>query len=113
MTKRLLCHVADVPENGLKECEAEGGLMLVVANAGGRFYGFQALCPHQEVPLCDGLLDGSTLTCHMHLWQWDVRTGAPLGPAERPLQLYELTQEGDAIYLGGEATAPGIGEASS
>ena len=78
MGKRVVCRTADVPENGLKEVEVEGGLKLVVANAGGEFFGFQAACPHQDVPLCEGVFDGSTLTCHMHLWQWDVRTGAPL-----------------------------------
>jgi toluene monooxygenase system ferredoxin subunit len=110
MAKHLVCRVSDVPENGLKECEAEGGLKLVVANAGGEFFGFQAICPHQDVPLCEGLFDGSTLTCHMHLWQWDVRTGSPLGLAEAPLQRYPLTKEGDALYLGGEATALDVGE---
>jgi len=110
MTKRLVCRVAEVPENALKECEAEGGLKLVVANAGGEFFGFQAVCPHQDVPLCEGLFDGSTLTCHMHLWQWDVRTGAPLGIAEAPLQRYALAREGDALYLGGEASALDVGE---
>lgn len=110
MAKRLVCRVADVPENALKECEAEGGLKLVVANAGGEFFGFQAACPHQDVPLCEGLFDGSTLTCHMHLWQWDVRTGAPLGLAEAPLQRYALSRDGDALYLGGEATALDVGE---
>ena len=110
MTKRLVCRAADVPENGLRECEAEGGLRLVVANAGGEFFGFQAVCPHQDVPLCEGLFDGSTLTCHMHLWQWDVRTGAPLGLAEAPLQRYALSRHGDALYLGGEATALDVGE---
>jgi toluene monooxygenase system ferredoxin subunit len=110
MAKRRVCRVADVPENTLKECEAEGGLKLVVANAGGEFVGFQAMCPHQDVPLCEGLFDGATLTCHMHLWQWDVRSGAPLGIAEAPLQRYALAREGDALYLGGESTALDVGE---
>ena len=110
MTRRLVCRVADVPENGLKECEADGGLRLVVANAGGEYFGFQAVCPHQDVPLCEGLFDGSTLTCHMHLWQWDVRTGSPLGIAEAPLQRYPLAMEGDALYLGGEDSALDVGE---
>lgn len=105
-----MCRVADVPENGLKECEAEGGLKLVVANAGGEFFGFQAVCPHQDVPLCEGLFDGATLTCHMHLWQWDVRSGAPLGLAEAPLQRYALAVEGGSLYLGGDATALDVGE---
>ncbi|MGH6884637.1 MAG: cyclic nucleotide-binding domain-containing protein [Geminicoccales bacterium] len=102
--------MAEVPQNGLKQCEAEGGLKLVVANAGGEFFGFQAVCPHQDVPLCEGLFDGQTLTCHMHLWQWDVRTGAPLGIAEAPLQRYALQVEGDSLYLGSETTALDVGE---
>jgi toluene monooxygenase system ferredoxin subunit len=110
MAKRMVCRVADVPENTLKECEAEGGLKLVVANAGGEFVGFQAMCPHQDVPLCEGLFDGATLTCHMHLWQWDVRSGTPQGIAEAPLQRYPLVREGDALYLGGESTALDVGE---
>lgn len=110
MAKRPLCRVADVPENGLKECEAEGGPRLLVANAGGEFFGFQAVCPHQDVPLCEGVFDGATLTCHMHLWQWDVRTGSPLGLAEAPLQRYPLAVEGDSLYLGGESTALDVGE---
>jgi len=110
MAKRLICQVADVPENGLKECETEDGLKLVVANAGGDFVGFQAICPHQEVPLCEGLFDGATLTCHMHLWQWDVRTGEPRGIAEAPLQLFPLAREGDALYLAGDGGALDVGE---
>jgi toluene monooxygenase system ferredoxin subunit len=110
MAKRMVCRVAEVPENTLKECEAEGGLKLVVANAGGEFFGVQAICPHQEVPLCEGMFDGSTLTCHMHLWQWDVRTGAPMGIAEAPLERYPLVREGDALYLGGESSALDVGE---
>jgi len=110
MGKRLVCRVVEIPENGLKECELEGGLKLVVANSGGEFFGFQAICPHQEVPLCEGLFDGSVLTCHMHLWQWDVRTGAPLGIAEAPLQRYPVTVEGDSLYLGGDDSALGMGE---
>jgi toluene monooxygenase system ferredoxin subunit len=110
MAKRMVCRVADVPENTLKECEVEGGLKLVVANAGGEFVGVQAICPHQEVPLCEGMFDGSTLTCHMHLWQWDVRSGAPMGIAEAPLERYALVREGDVLYLGAEQSALDVGE---
>ena len=46
----------------------------------------------------------------MHLWQWDIRTGAPLGLAEAPLQRYPLAVEGDSLYLGGDATALDVGE---
>jgi len=99
MTRPLVCKVADIPENGLKECAVEGGLKLVVANAGGEFFGYQAMCPHQDVALCEGLYDGSVLTCHQHLWQWDIRTGAPIGLAEAPLEGFPVEVEGESIYV--------------
>ena len=109
MTRPLVCRVADIPQNALKECALDGGLRLVVANADGEFFGYQAMCPHQDVALCEGLFDGSTLTCHMHLWQWDIRSGAPMGLAEAPLERYDVTVEGDAIYVGAQG-ALDVGE---
>ncbi len=110
MTKRFVCKVADVPQNGLKEVEAEGGLKLLVASSGGKFYGYQAQCPHQDVALCEGLYDGAVLTCHMHLWQWDITTGTPIGIAEAPLQRYPIAVEGDALVLGPQPSALDVGE---
>ena len=99
MSRKLVCPTADIPENGMKECMAEGGLRLLVANAAGDFFAYQAMCPHQEVALCEGLYDGSVLTCHQHLWQWDIRTGAPIGLAEAPLQFFPVKVEGDNLYV--------------
>jgi toluene monooxygenase system ferredoxin subunit len=39
------------------------------------------------------------LTCHQHLWQWDIRTGAPMGLAEAPLESFSVQVEGDSIYV--------------
>jgi len=110
MTKRILCRVDDVPRNGLKEVEAGGGLKVLVASSGGEFFGYQAQCPHQDVALCEGLYDGSVLTCHMHLWQWDIRTGEAMGIAEAPLQGYPISVEGGDIVLGQQPSALDVGE---
>jgi toluene monooxygenase system ferredoxin subunit len=109
MGKKMICRTSDVPANGLKECEGEGGLKLLVANSGSEYFAVQAICPHQEVPLCEGMYDGTVLTCHQHLWQWDIRTGAPMGIAEAPLERYDVTVEGDAIYVGSQS-ALNVGE---
>jgi len=109
MTRKLICKIAEIPANGLKECEAEGGLKLLVANSGNEYFAVQAMCPHQDVALCEGLFDGSVLTCHQHLWQWDIRTGAPMGLAEAPLERYDVTVEGDAIFVGSQG-ALNVGE---
>ena len=109
MDKKKICMIADIPANGMKECEAAGGLKLLVANSGAEYFAVQPICPHQDVPLCEGLYDGSVLTCHQHLWQWDIRTGAPMGLAEAPLERYDVFIEDGAIYAGSQG-ALNVGE---
>ena len=109
MSKKRVCRVAEIPPNGMKECDAEGGLKLLVANSGTEYFAVQAICPHQEVPLCEGLFDGTVLTCHQHLWQWDIRSGAPMGIAEAPLERFDVTVEGDAIFVDAQG-ALNVGE---
>jgi len=97
--KTMVCRVADVPANGMKECVVECGQKVLIANSGENYFAYQAMCPHQEVPLCEGLYDGNVLTCHQHLWQWDIRTGAPMGLAEAPLEFYNVEVADGAIYV--------------
>jgi toluene monooxygenase system ferredoxin subunit len=99
MHKRFVCPREQIPANGMIQCEAEDGLKLLVANAGHDYFAYQAMCPHQDVPLCEGLYDGAVLTCHQHLWQWDIRTGAAIGLAEAALESFSVQVEGDSIYV--------------
>jgi toluene monooxygenase system ferredoxin subunit len=96
---RKVCEVSEVPENGMKEFALEGAPAILVVNAGADFFAFQAQCPHEAVPLEQGIHDGSVLTCLEHLWQFDLRTGAPLGDAETGLDGYRLKQEEGALHV--------------
>jgi toluene monooxygenase system ferredoxin subunit len=51
------------------------------------------------VSLAEGLYDGSVLTCHQHLWQWDIRSGSPIGLAEMPLECFKVEMDNDSIYV--------------
>jgi toluene monooxygenase system ferredoxin subunit len=95
MDRKPLCRTAEVPVNTIKQFDK-----VCVINAGDRFFACQAACPHEGIALCDGVFDGDVLTCLEHLWQWSLRSGGePRGLAERPLEMYELELEGDALYL--------------
>ena len=51
------------------------GLELALCNVGGQYYCVQNECPHSYGPLGDGTLEGSTLTCPIHAWEFNVVTG--------------------------------------
>jgi toluene monooxygenase system ferredoxin subunit len=100
MARVPLCKVADVPVNGVKELQTPTGAKLCVVNAGDSFFACQASCPHEGVALCEGVFDGDVLTCLEHLWQWSLRAGGdPRGLAEKPLEMFPVEIEGDAVYL--------------
>jgi toluene monooxygenase system ferredoxin subunit len=75
------------------------GLSVLIAHTGDGFVAFQALCPHEAIPLEQGMLDGSTLTCLEHMWQFDIKTGAPLGDALEGLRGYPLKEEHGQLYI--------------
>jgi (2Fe-2S) ferredoxin/nitrite reductase/ring-hydroxylating ferredoxin subunit len=89
---------ADVRANGMKEFSVDGVGVLVV-HTGAGFAGFQALCPHEAIPLEQGICDGSVLTCMEHMWQFDLKTGGPLGDALEGLRRYEVKEERGELYI--------------
>jgi nitrite reductase/ring-hydroxylating ferredoxin subunit/(2Fe-2S) ferredoxin len=93
-----VCRSDEVPVNGMKEFPVNGTQVLVVRLADG-FVACQALCPHEAVPLEQGVCDGATLTCLEHLWQFDLRTGAPMGDAQEPLMTYPAKEERGEVYV--------------
>lgn len=99
MNKVHVCKTSDIPSDGMRTYEAAGGLKVLIANAGDSYYAYQSTCPHQDVCLGEGFYDGSLLTCHQHLWQWDIATGEARGLAEAPLQGYEVKVEEGEIFV--------------
>jgi toluene monooxygenase system ferredoxin subunit len=89
----------------MKQFDLEGGPSVLIVNADGQLHAYQAYCPHEAVKLEDGVHDGSVLTCLEHMWQFDVKTGAPLADADTGLQAYRLKDEGNALHVWvGEST---------
>jgi toluene monooxygenase system ferredoxin subunit len=82
----------------MKQFSVEGIDVLMV-NAGDAFVACQAMCPHEAVPLEQGIHDGSTLTCMEHMWQFDLKTGGPLGDAQEGLKEYRLKEEHGDLYI--------------
>jgi 3-phenylpropionate/trans-cinnamate dioxygenase ferredoxin subunit len=53
-----------------------GGLEIVLFRVGNEIFAVENLCPHQQYSVFhQGVLDGYTITCPMHAWSFDVRSG--------------------------------------
>ncbi len=90
--------VTEVPEGGGMTVEA-AGRQIALFNAGGKFFAIDNTCKHRGGPLGEGELDGTTVTCPWHGWEYDITTGVNLDDASVKLGCYPVKVEGDDILI--------------
>jgi toluene monooxygenase system ferredoxin subunit len=94
-----LCSADEVSSEHLTVVTIQG-VRVLVTRVGDEFVAFPPLCPHMAEPLeTSGVCADGTLTCTKHIWQWDLKTGAPMGEAERPLLYYPIRLEGSELFI--------------
>jgi nitrite reductase/ring-hydroxylating ferredoxin subunit len=55
--------------------KADGRWLAVFAIDDG-YHAIDNACPHASAPLCDGRVADGKVVCYLHLWEFDIRTGA-------------------------------------
>jgi nitrite reductase (NADH) small subunit len=62
-------------------------------------FAVENLCPHQQFALFhQAVVDGTTLTCPMHGWSFDLRTGRAIAGSGR-IKLFEVKVEAGDIFV--------------
>jgi NAD(P)H-dependent nitrite reductase small subunit len=89
--------VADVAP-GSGTCVEVNGKQIALFNVGGTFRAIDGVCPHRGGPLGEGELEGNTVTCPWHAWQFDLTTGESLTD-DSSVACYEVKVDGDAILV--------------
>lgn len=85
-----MASVEEIPPGARKLVTLEGR-SVGVFNVGGTYHALRNLCPHQQAPLCEGRIMGTTLPsrpgtyaygregqilrCPWHGWEFDLTTG--------------------------------------
>jgi len=53
---------------------------IAIFNLEGLYFAFEDICPHQHLPLADGLVANDTITCPYHGAIFNIKTGDVLAP---------------------------------
>lgn len=75
------------------------GKDLAVFNVDGTFYAIDNVCKHRGGPLGEGELDGDTVTCPWHAWQYNVKTGVCLTKDGITMDRYDVRVVNDDIEV--------------
>ena len=92
--------VAEIPVRGARVLRANGLEIGVFRTSTGEVYAIDNRCPHKKGPLSEGIVHDSAVTCPLHNWVIDLRSGKARGADEGCVTTYPVElREGDVIYV--------------
>ena len=106
MAFKKACTLDDLWEGEMTEVEIGDQLILLVWPEGGELRAYQGICPHQDIPLAEGKLEGRVVTCRAHHWTFDAATGQGINPGKCRLAEYPVKVEGDDVYVAVDGVVP-------
>ena len=88
----------EFPPGACKRVEVEGRT-IALFRIGDDAFAVDAVCRHREGPLDEGILEGLTVYCPWHGWQYDLKTGACMNARGRDLGAYAVELRDDGVYV--------------
>jgi nitrite reductase (NADH) small subunit len=92
-----IAHLSDIPP-GEGRVVRKDGLNIAVFNTRSGVYATQALCPHLQGPLADGLTGTNTIMCPLHDRIFDLRSGAGVN-TDSCIQTYPVALSADGTIM--------------
>jgi len=89
---------AEVPPGTIREFQVEGKA-VALANVGGKFYAINNTCLHRGGPIGQGPLEGTTVICPWHGWQYNVTTGKVNQNPAVGVDCYPVVVRGEDLFV--------------
>lgn len=89
---------SDIPEGRAVVIEA-GGKKIAVFHVGKDFHAISNVCPHRGGPLGEGAVSGDAVTCPLHAWEFDVKTGESLTVPGQGVEKFNVTVENGEVFV--------------
>ena len=89
----------DIPRQGARVVKTDAGCVAVFRTADDRVFAIDDRCPHKGGPLSEGIVHGTSVTCPLHAWVFDLATGQAQGADEGSVRTYPARIEGGRVFL--------------
>jgi nitrite reductase/ring-hydroxylating ferredoxin subunit len=95
-----VCTIAEVHPDHINAFNVPGVTWpVIVTIVDGELVACPGVCPHEDVSLTDGDLEGSRIRCPGHGYLFDLHTGKCQHDPELQLRRYPITLVGDEIWV--------------
>jgi len=98
MPKHKVLDLAALPPGGSKYVTVNGE-NVALFRKGDEVFAIGDTCPHQGGSLSEGWVEGDIVTCPLHGWEFDLRTGACMTVPGENVGAYRVSVENGAIFV--------------
>jgi nitrite reductase (NADH) small subunit len=89
----------DIPRQGARVVKTPIGCIAVFRTADDRVFALEDRCPHKGGPLSEGIVHGTSVTCPLHAWVFDLNTGQAQGADEGAVRVFAVKSEAGRVLL--------------
>jgi len=89
----------DIPVLGSRVVETDTMSIAVFRGTDDMVYAIKDACPHKNGPLSQGIMHGTSVTCPLHGWKIDLKSGEALGPDEGCTNVFETKVEDNTVFM--------------
>ncbi len=89
----------DIPRLGSRVVKTPEMDIAVFRTRDDQVFALRDACPHQNGPLSQGIVHGTTVTCPLHNWRIDLASGEALEPDEGCTNTFRTKVEDGRVYL--------------
>jgi nitrite reductase (NADH) small subunit len=95
--------VTDIPLRGARCINTPSGKIAVFRTAENQVFAVENRCPHKGGPLSEGIVHGTSVTCPLHNWVFDLESGQALGADEGEVRTYAIDVVEGRIFMAEQA----------
>ena len=92
-------NLSEIPRAGARVIKTGGTDIAVFRTGDDTVLAVDNKCPHKSGPLSDGIVHGCQVTCPLHNWILDLRTGKALAPDEGRVRTWPVRVSKGKVLL--------------
>lgn len=89
----------DIPRQGARVVKTPVGCIAIFRTADDQVFALEDRCPHKGGPLSEGIVHGTSVTCPLHAWVFDLSTGQAQGADDGAVRTFGARVEGGRVLL--------------
>ncbi|QFT29871.1 Assimilatory nitrite reductase [NAD(P)H] small subunit [Labrenzia sp. THAF82] len=97
--------LSDIPREGARVVKTSAGCVAVFRTVNDEVYALDDRCPHKGGPLSQGIVHGTSVTCPLHNWVFDLATGLAQGADDGKVPVTTAKIENGTILLAADDLA--------